>query len=159
MFFKCLPQIIIEDNLCIGDTLLFGKKFMRVKKTKHAKAATFQHNYTKCILPEKDFNYKVFTRKAKKFRMFTFSGSFIFSNERRRKISILIFQPGPFSGRKLWSSCLNFMSVIPFQFTPPFPLAALPISIQYPSQLQLSLFPPHHCLFPHSTVSRELVFY
>ena len=84
LLFKCLPQIIIEDNLCLGDTLLFGKNFIWVKKTKHAKAATFQHNYTKCILPEKDFNYKVFTRNSKKFKMFTFSGSFIFSHERTR---------------------------------------------------------------------------
>ena len=142
------------------------KKFHLSQKDKACEICDISAQLHKVHPPRKRFQLQSCHEKSKEVQnvyLFWFLHIFTWKNKNWKKkkniFPILTFQTGLFSGRKLWSSCLNFMSVTPFQFTSPLPLAALPISIQYPSQLQLSLFPPHHCLFPHSTVSRELVFY
>ena len=66
-------QVIKEKN---SNTGLGTQIAIWEKSRRQSYAATFEHNYTKCILPlaaKEDANNKVLKRKATKFRMFAIS--------------------------------------------------------------------------------------
>ena len=109
------------------------KKFHLSQKDKACESCDISAQLHKVHPPRKRFQLQSFHEKFKKVQnvyLFWFLHIFTWKNKNWKKkkniFPILTFQTGLFSGRKLWSSCLNFMSVTQFQFKSPHPDSRLP---------------------------------